>query len=210
MTTMSIADLATYWAVSAFAWGALTWGAWRLMREPRNHKSTYQPQSAALIILLSSLVIRALFVGFAAPRLSDDIYRYWLDGRTLSNGQNPYQYPPAYAQEKTSFAESPVFSINHPELVTVYQPTSQWTFAVFATLDQAWLASPYRGSRTLVTCFLAGFSLFDLWLIALILLKLIREKRSPWWAALYAFHPLAITEFPPPGIRMSSASPGWS
>ena len=82
----------------------------------------------------------------------------------------------------------PDFRGNHPELVTIYQPASQWVFAGLARLA----ALPHGLPADAV--FRLGFSLVDLLAVGLLLLALRRAGRSAWWAALYAWHPLAITE----------------
>ncbi len=51
-------------------------------------------RSTLLIVLLFAGIFR-LSIVFAAPYLSDDIYRYVWDGRVQAAGINPYRYIPA-------------------------------------------------------------------------------------------------------------------
>jgi hypothetical protein len=164
-----------FWIPFAIAWVALTC-------LPKRGDS--RPRDASLIIIAVALVARLFVVFTTTPQLSDDIWRYIHDGRTLAGGVSPYALAPAQVGDADE-------RINHPQLVTIYQPASQWTFAALATVHRGvggtW--DPW-GDRT----FRIGFVLFDLCIVMLLLRKLRDVGRSPWWAALYAWHPLAIAE----------------
>ena len=134
-----------------------------------------------IVILVIAAILR-LFVVFAgSPQLSDDIWRYIHDGQTLVAGDNPYRVAPADLQHQNQVTQQ----INHPELVTIYQPASQWTFAALAKMQFDRLGD---------VTFRLGFVLFDLGIIAMLLVALHRKKRSVWWAIAYAWHPLVISE----------------
>src|SRR5690606_25968782 len=81
--------------------------------------------------------------------------------------------------------------VNHPHLVTIYQPASQWVFFVFARGGDLLHAAAAEAQATV---FRIGFVLLDMALIALLLHWLWREGRSPWYAVLYAWHPLTVSE----------------
>ena len=135
----------------------------------------------AALVLLVAAAARCVVAVAGPPFLSDDIWRYIHDGATLGlAGENPYASSPAETD--------PTFRGNNPELVTIYQPASQWVFAGLARLA----ALPHGLAADAV--FRLGFSVFDLVAVALLLAALRRAGRSAWWAALYAWHPLAITE----------------
>jgi hypothetical protein len=57
--------------------------------------------------------------------LSDDLWRYLLDGRVLIEGINPFRYAPAdpFIQERFAALAS---RVNHPEVPTIYPPTIQF------------------------------------------------------------------------------------
>ena len=137
---------------------------------------------AAAVLVLAVAAAARLTVAIAGqPLLSDDIWRYIHDGATLGIlGENPYAQSPAETD--------PDFRGNNPTLVTIYQPASQWVFAGLARLA----ALPHGLPADAV--FRLGFSVIDLLAIGLLMAALWRAGRSAWWAALYAWHPLAITE----------------
>ncbi len=159
--------LCIYWAAYALLWGVLGWVVWRNRTNPR---------LAWAVVLTVAAAARVAVALTTTPLLSDDIWRYIFDGQTLGvDGRNPYVLSPAEAG-----SEMP---INNPELVTIYQPTSQWVFAGLARL----------GGDAAAT-FRLGFGAFDMAVVVLLLLALRRAGRSPWWALLYAWHPLALSE----------------
>ncbi len=128
------------------------------------------------------------------PVLSDDIYRYIHDGATLAQGTNPYMTAPADIPADELPVPQIADRINHPTLVTIYQPTSQY---VFAGLDRIWSWSPQfiqRWDPDHDKVFRLGFVLFDIAIIGILLTWLRDAGRSPWWAIAYAWHPLAISE----------------
>jgi len=192
----------TYWLGSAAAWGALTVLAWRLVRgtATRTLTEVSEPRAVSWRVVVVVLGVAA-FARFVlalgpAPLLSDDVHRYIHDGYFLVEGQHPYaESPRAFADRKVADGvmrvgwSPPVELINNPALVTIYQPTSQMVFAVLGFAAHAtWrVIDP-------VDLFRLGFVLIDLGVIALLLLALRQAGRSAWWAALYAWHPLAITE----------------
>ena len=147
-----------------------------------------------------ALTARIITVLLTAPALSEDLWRYIHDGQTLLAGENPYAEAPAadpaFNRSKNEMAgpfPHAVNNINHPELVTIYQPVSQYVFAGLALVHRhmhAWTGRDAMG----LDVFRLGFVMFDMAVIALLLWQLHREARSPWWAALYAWHPLAISE----------------
>ncbi|MAX26146.1 MAG: hypothetical protein CMJ19_16745 [Phycisphaeraceae bacterium] len=159
------------------AWGSLT-----LLVVTLSKRMVMPTVKQNVILIFAVAVILRLFTVFAAsPQLSDDIWRYIHDGQTLASGDNPYRVAPAELAVQNQVTQQ----INHPDLVTIYQPTSQWVFAALAMsqFDQL-------GDVT----FRLGFVLFDLAVIALIIMELVRLKRSVWWSLCYAWHPLVISE----------------
>lgn len=166
-----------YFPGYVLAWGSLTGLIITL------HKRMVRPtvKQNVILIFAVAIILRLFAVLAASPQLSDDIWRYIHDGNTLAQGNNPYAVAPAELIEQNEVTRR----INHPDLVTIYQPASQW---VFAALSLA------RFDRLGDITFRLGFVLFDLCVIALILAELTRIKRSVWWSLTYAWHPLVISE----------------
>ena len=137
-------------------------------------------QNVILIMAVAS-ILRLFTVFAASPQLSDDIWRYIHDGQTLASGDNPYRIAPAELTQQNQV----IRQINHPQLVTIYQPTSQWVFAALAR---------FQFDRLGDVTFRLGFVIFDLAIIGLLMVLLTQQKRSIWWAIAYAWHPLVISE----------------
>lgn len=156
-----------YWLPFALAWAGLTW---LLIR-----RVAVSPRAIVMVALAARLVV--LFA--SPPVLSDDIWRYIHDGRTVGGGEHPYEHAPAEIDADAR--------INHPHLVTIYQPSSQYVFA-----SQA-MAAELTGVRADIV-FRLGFVALDM-MVVLLLLRALRDRGRPaWWACLYAWHPLAISE----------------
>ncbi len=179
-----------YLFLFAAFWGCLSMSLWRLKgvdwKDSRH--------SAALLILTFALLARLFTVFVTQPVLSDDIWRYIHDGAVLGGGNNPYLIAPAEMSAEALPVPQIADRMNNPGLVTIYQPVSQYVFAAF---DRAWSMSPeayQRWDTNHDKLFRFGFVLFDMIIIAVLLLWLRDIGKSPWWAAAYAWHPLAISE----------------
>ncbi len=132
------------------------------------------------LVLLFALVLRApLFP--VEPSLSDDVWRYLHDGRAQLAGVSPFESPPS--DPSTIPFRGPEFDrINHPELVTIYPPFAQLTFAASAVLG-----STLAGWKLILLAFEAA-------LIVLLGHALRQRGRPPTLAAVYAWNPLAVAE----------------
>jgi hypothetical protein len=112
----------------------------------------------------------------------------------LGQGINPYLVAP----DDLTLDEQPfphiAGRINNPELVTIYQPTSQYVFALLARAWDQCSLSVKRWDPNHDKIFRLGFVLFDMLIIAVLLTWLRDLGRSAWWAVAYAWHPLAISE----------------
>jgi hypothetical protein len=124
------------------------------------------------------LIAAGLFRATLLPRtpdLSDDIHRYRWDGEVARAGVSPYAHAPADP------AVSPIdpglrSRVAHPGIRTVYPPAAQAAFRVFG-------ASPLALK--------AFFSAADLAIVAMLWRP---GPGGAFAAALYAFHPLPVTE----------------
>lgn len=201
--------LSLIWITSFLQWCALTllWLVLPRRRRrsasdpacvPRNsRRATVRSRLLLLVIGVATLARIAVLVTHE-PVLSDDIHRYIFDGRTVGAGSSPYLVAPieytdpalrtraeAWAGQSTVAA-----LVNHPELHTIYLPLSQWIFAA-ATLgagDDP--PSPSALARRLR----ALFVLLELAALLLLARALVATGRHPLWLALYAWHPLPLTE----------------
>lgn len=166
-----------YFPGYVIAWLSLSLLVWTLAK-----RMAMPPVKQNVILIMAVAVILRLFTVVAVtPQLSDDIWRYIHDGQTLASGENPYRIAPAELLEQNQVTRQ----INHPQLVTIYQPTSQWVFAAFAQ---------FQFDRLGDVTFRLGFVIFDLAIIGFLIVLLNQQKRSIWWAIAYAWHPLVISE----------------
>lgn len=183
----NLISLLPYWTTFAITWSLLTTLARHLTQSPGPPTISCAPtRRAAAFILTTALAARLIALAAPGAQLSDDLWRYLHDGRQTAVGINPYAKSP---NELTADQHhDPLLDqINHPQLVTIYQPTSQLIFALF------WHLHPTPDQLAQLT-FRAGFAAIDLALVALLIGALSRQHRSPWWAVLYAWHPLAVSE----------------
>ena len=170
--------IALFWG-STTALGAVVW--WK------RDRLWALPATKALVIVV---VLAALFrmAALVAPvSLSDDIWRYVWDGEIVAAAESPYA---ASATDRHAGGDGDpelYDKLNRPDAHTVYPPLSQAVFASAVLLSEAAGGSAQRWLRGL-------FSLFDIAGVALLCLVLIGLGRSPMWAALYAWHPLAFWE----------------
>ena len=132
-------------------------------------------------LLVWAALFRSLFL-FDTPQLSDDIYRYILDGTQVALGRNPYLLPPAQIPPHSlplPIRHGVLPHVNHPGLVTIYPPLAQWLFFLGALISP----SPWGIKLILVA--------LDLILVAVI--WRLSPEGSPLPAA-YAWHPLPVVE----------------
>jgi hypothetical protein len=143
--------------------------------------------------IVGLVVVLALAVGFRAavfvpettPPLSTDLHRYSWDARVQASGINPYRYAPdAPALEK--LRDDEVYpDINLKPWRTVYPPGAEASF-----LAARGAFGDNLGNTTLL------FLLAEAAAVGLLLVVLRRmpSRPPPERIALYAWHPLAITE----------------
>ncbi len=191
----NIRSLWPYWIGSAALWLTLTAVLFALARQrDSSHDEPASQIHPAWIIVTIAIVARLIVISTHDGSLSDDLWRYLFDGRALVSGHNPYLVAPAEVDPKFPRFEGEAelaSRINHPELVTIYLPTSQWCFAAF-TLAARPITSDVISSARLLRL---SLSAVDVLVILMLLVLLARRGSSPWWAIAYAWHPLTISEF---------------
>ncbi len=159
-------------------------------------------------ILVFALILRLLFL-FHPPTLSDDIYRYCLDGIMLINGHNPYSYTPIKLLgigQSSDFIKNiyPEISkllplVNHPEFTTIYPPAAQILFAVGAVLGTAGIFIGKTVGISLDMTFIVISIKFTLIIMdtlsCLLIILILRKMKLPaFYGIIYAWHPLPILE----------------
>ncbi len=114
-----------------------------------------------------------------APDLSDDLSRYVWDARVAASGISPYAHAPA-DPAVADIAPDLRGRVAHADVRTVYPPVAQAAFRAGLGLG--------LGAAGLKAVFAAA----DLSVVALLLAM--GGPGAGYGAALYAFHPLAVTE----------------
>ena len=86
--------------------------------------------------LAAAFLARLLFV-FSFPGLSDDIYRFYFDGKLLLSGQSPYGVLPSAVQESAGALIPDVVyeKMNSRDYYTVYPPLAQIIYGLPALTD---------------------------------------------------------------------------
>jgi len=191
----NLRQLWAFWIASAAVWIGLT-GMWMILRwDSRDAASDragfWKPASK---ILLVALGMRAAILVLHEPSLSHDVYRYVFDGRNLAAGYNPYLVLPAdrlhAPAERWPGERQLVPRLGFPDLATPYLPVSEAVFgAIGFTIGERW-SDPASSARA----FRTGFVVIELAMMLIMFAVLKRARRSAWWAALYAWHPLPISE----------------
>jgi alpha-1,6-mannosyltransferase len=164
----------------------------RLLPDARSHTGLYLLVfgGATLLSILAARSLSASRLGFLllcavlfratlltrAPDLSDDLYRYLWDARVAQAGLSPYAFAPA-DPALADLAPALRANVAHPELRTVYPPLAQ---ATFRTLG--------GGNGLALKAFFAAAD------VAVVHLLWRPGPGGAFAAALYAFHPLPVTE----------------
>ena len=161
---------------------ALGWAVWR------GHERLWNLswRRALVVVLVVAALLR--LAAFAAPiSLSDDIWRYVWDGEVVAAAENPYAESATERLERGEGDPRLYDKLNRPDAQTVYPPLSQAVFATAVGASELVGGAAERWLRLL-------FILFDLAGVAVLGLVLTKLGRSPMWATLYAWHPLAYWE----------------
>jgi len=134
--------------------------------------------SSGRVLLLCAAAFRLTLL-FRAPDLSGDVFRYVWDGRMAAAGTSPYAFAPADAPG--ALFPDLRRRLAYPEYRTLYPPVAQAAFRVAASAP---------GSGVFATK--ALFALADVAVVALLFSS--GGAAARFAAALYAFHPLPVTE----------------
>jgi hypothetical protein len=131
------------------------------------------------LLLLCAAAFRLTML-FHQPDLSEDVNRYLWDGRVAASGRSPYEFAPDDPRAAGLFPDLGT-RLAHREFRTVYPPVAQAAFRAGASL-----------SGTSVLPIKAMFAAADVAVVALLAAS--GGAGAGFAAALYAFHPLPVTE----------------
>ncbi len=164
----------TPWWLLAYA---ISWGLYLITFRARADDEFV---ASPWVILAWAALARLLLVP-TEPWLSDDLYRYLLDGRVLASGINPFRYAPEH-EVITGLFPALAARVNHPDVPTIYPPVVQ---AV------AWVAARLHLDATGWRVLMTGVDLGVVWAVSRLFGKGARGWRA---AAVYGLCPLAIWE----------------
>jgi hypothetical protein len=151
--------------------------AWRVLRA-RPAAATGRTR----LILLGFTALFHITLLFTPHPLSNDLYRYYWDGKLLAHGLNPYTYPPA-AVELAAYRDEYWPLIFNRDVPTGYPPLAESLFALaYRLTSDPWAL---RGMATLASLGTAVYLMRALGAAG-------RDERR---VVLYAWSPLVALEF---------------
>ena len=136
---------------------------------------------AALWIVIGVAIVMRLPFLFAAPTLSEDVYRYVWDGRLVAHGVNPYRHAPADSA-LAPYHDALLLKLNHFDVPTIYPPAAQLLFGAIARMN------PSERAFRVATLPLEA----ALWGAILFLLR--RRGLAAHGLLLFAWNPLVVIE----------------
>ena len=162
---------------SAFPLFAMGFGLMLLI-----YKSNYN-----LKMVIAAGIITRLAILFVLPGFSDDVYRFFWDGRLILEGINPYGIIPKDALElRLPHLDTELFHLlNSPEYYTIYPPVNQFYFAISA------LTGDIKSYVVIMRLLIIATELAGI-MYLLMLLK--RRKLDTKSVILYYLNPLVIVE----------------
>jgi hypothetical protein len=140
-------------------------------------------RGVALVLLFAVAFRAAAFEPGATPPLSTDVHRYAWDGRVQAAGINPYRYRPSHPALAHLRDDQVWPRISLKSWRTVYPPGAEASFLTAHGI----FGGGVRSSTWLILLAETGTVVF-------LLFGLRRGGAPPERAALYAWHPLAVSE----------------
>jgi len=137
-------------------------------------------------LLVCGILARVILI-FVFPGFSDDIYRFYWDGRLIVSGISPYGILPEEVLSKNiTYLDASLFDkLNSPYYYTIYPPINQLFFAIGAA---------FGGLIHAATVMKISVGIVEL--IGLhFIFKLLKDQKIPSkYAMLYYLNPLVILE----------------
>jgi len=144
----------------------------------------YENPWSPLVIMGVAVLLRLMFV-CSPPVLSNDLYRYLIDGLAMLKGVSPYAMPPMAADFLAADTAFLVPLVNHNHMITIYPPAAQTVFAAGAAMGS--IIGPLAGMKLVLTA-MDVCSCF-------IMMSLLRSMKIPTCRViLYAWNPLPVLE----------------
>ncbi len=144
-------------------------------------KTKWYSNKLNILILLTLLMRLPFLLADPSPGLSDDIFRYWWDGKVQSHHINPYRYSPEDFPHKDLKVE-PHSKVNHPDIPTIYAPFLQAVFYVSYSIHPSIMG--IKGA----------FILFELLTLMFVILWLKKQSLPLAYFIIYGWNPLVIVE----------------
>jgi len=157
------------------------------------------PRAAAWLVLAVTAALQVIAL-LQPPQTSDDDLRYIWDGKVQLAGVDPYRYvpndpalvrlhEPALFTNQDCDLPTGCAMLNRPTVHTVYPPVAQVSFDLVRVLSLGGRAA-HRGQQAFQVAAAIGVVLMT-WL----LLRTGRRRGSPtWWAALWGWSPIVVSE----------------
>ncbi|MGC6493022.1 MAG: hypothetical protein ACON5B_09295 [Myxococcota bacterium] len=123
-------------------------------------------------LMAAAVLCRLAFLG-GDPLLSDDVYRYVVEGNLLNHGGNPFITAPSHAD---AGLEHLTPHVNHSDMTSIYPPGATYLFSLIARVPAP--------STFQAFCIVADLAVVSLWWT--------QGHRSA--AIIWALHPLVIVE----------------
>jgi hypothetical protein len=140
-------------------------------------------RTGVVLVLLVAVALRAAAFQPAAAPLSTDLARYAWDARVQAHGINPYRYVPVDPRLRPLRDRTVWPRINLPSWHTIYPPGAEASFLAARGIFGG-------GLRATTWLFLAA----EAGTVVLLLLVLRTLRAPPERVAVYAWHPLAVSE----------------
>jgi hypothetical protein len=201
--------------------GVLIWGQallglatvallWLLKTTPAN-AIRLPARWSALAVVGGAILLQTCAVMLLAPVLSDDLFRYRLDGRMWLSGTSPYATTPEEFLSRHR-ADKGDALVPYRDWHTVYPPVSQAVFAMVRWVDDALCGPPavdetsanaagdWRGRAIRPSVIRRTFAVrgaFALMVVAGVWVMtrvLVAAGESPWWAVILGWNPLVTLE----------------
>lgn len=139
----------------------------------------YSPESRFFLplILIFAVLLQGMLL-LTDVTLSDDIYRFFTEGKAISKGIDPYTTP--ISEYPSELKDRNAELANHQETTSPYPPVALLMFLIFYLL--------YPSTMTFRIFFSLGF------LSSIIVCYKLLERKSRWKLIIYAWNPLLHLE----------------